>query len=114
MAAQTAVIQNRTNGSRFIKKCKDYIWGIVFLLPAILVFCMFLWTPIAKGIVYSFMNIDFVNGDKYVGFDNYREALASSDIGLAVRNTIYYMFLGVLIGFWVPSIVAIAVSELPR
>ncbi|MBB6670982.1 carbohydrate ABC transporter permease [Cohnella nanjingensis] len=105
--------ENEVRG-RFAKACRDYFWGIAFLLPAILVFCMFLWTPIAKGIVYSFMHVDFVNGSAFVGWDNYRTVLASADLGMAVRNTLYYMLLGVLIGFWVPSLVAIAVSELRR
>ena len=102
---------NRKDRGLF-RKFKDYFWGMMFLLPAIAVFCLFLWTPIAKGIVYSFMNIDFVNGSYFVGFENYREVFASRDTGIAVRNTIYYMFLGIVIGFWVPSLVAIAISEL--
>lgn len=99
-------------GNPFIKKCRDYLWGILFLLPAIIVFCLFLWTPIAKGVMYSFMNVDFVSGSKFVGLANYREVFASSVLSISVWNTIYYMFLCVLIGFWVPSIVSIAISEL--
>ncbi|MCL6458300.1 MAG: sugar ABC transporter permease [Gorillibacterium sp.] len=87
---------------------------MIFLLPALIIFGLFLWTPIVKGIVYSFLNVDFINGNKFVGLTNYREVLAGSDMLTAVRNTLYYMFLGVLIGFWIPSVVAIAISELRR
>ncbi|WP_040948919.1 carbohydrate ABC transporter permease [Gorillibacterium massiliense] len=93
---------------------RGYMGGVLFLLPAIVVFGLFLWTPIVKGIIYSFMSIDFVNGNRFIGWTNYREVLAVSDLGIAVRNTLYYMVLGVLIGFWVPSLVAIALSELRR
>ncbi|OZB99099.1 ABC transporter permease [Paenibacillus sp. XY044] len=96
------------------RKFREYIWGIAFLFPAIVVFGLFLWTPIVKGILYSFQNVDFVLGNSFVGWDNYREVLTSSDLGIAVRNTLFYMFLGVIIGFWVPSLVAIAISELRR
>ncbi len=58
------------------------------------------------------MSIDFVNGSHYIGLENYREVFASSETGIAVKNTIYYMTLGVAIGFWVPCVVAIAISEL--
>jgi multiple sugar transport system permease protein len=60
------------------------------------------------------MNVDFVNGNTFVGLSNYRAVLSNSDMGLAVRNTLYYMLLGLIIGFWVPSVVAIAVAELRR
>jgi multiple sugar transport system permease protein len=91
---------------------REYGWGLLFLLPAVLVFCVFLWTPILKGIYYSFLDVDFVNGSTFVGLAHYRDIFASGDIALAVRNTLYFMFLGVVIGFWIPSVVAIAVSEL--
>lgn len=95
-----------------LRKLKDYSWGLAFLLPAIAVFCVFLWTPIVKGIFYSFMNVDFVKGNSFVGLDNYRDIFASSVLAKSVLNTLYYMVLCILIGFWVPSIVSIAVSEL--
>ncbi|MFC3802746.1 carbohydrate ABC transporter permease [Cohnella sp. GCM10012308] len=98
--------------NRLAKRFRDHFWGIAFLLPAVAVFCLFLWTPIAKGILYSFMQIDFVKGNHFVGLDNYKAVLDNSVVGIAVRNTIFYMLLGVVIGFWVPSIVSIAVSEL--
>ncbi|MEF2244130.1 sugar ABC transporter permease [Paenibacillus sp. IITD108] len=102
----------RPTSKTFAKKIKDYGWGLAFLLPAIAVFCVFLWTPIVKGIFYSFMNVDFVKGNSFIGFDNYRDIFASSVLAKSVLNTLYYMFLCILIGFWVPSIVSIAVSEL--
>ncbi|MFC5470047.1 carbohydrate ABC transporter permease [Cohnella suwonensis] len=112
MATVIAAVEERTAGNRLSKKVKDHFWAVLFLLPAIVIFCIFLWTPIVKGMVYSFMNVDFVNGSTFVGLTNYREIIESSTLGISVRNTLYYMFLGVLIGFWVPSIAAIAVSEL--
>lgn len=115
MASQTVVLTKRKAGGRLAKKkLREYAWGIAFLLPAIAVFGLFLWTPIVKGILYSFQSIDFVNGNHFVGWTNYHEVLTSSDLGIAVRNTLLYMSLGVLMGFWVPSVVAIAISELRR
>ncbi|WP_227793533.1 carbohydrate ABC transporter permease [Paenibacillus guangzhouensis] len=114
MSTQTARVKGRQPVHPLIKKSKDYLWGVLFILPAIIVFCLFLWTPIAKGVVYSFMHVDFINGSNYVGLKNYREVIANSDMGMTIWNTIYYMFLCVLLGFWVPSIVAIAISELRR
>lgn len=93
---------------------RKHFWGYAFVLPAIIIFLLFLWTPIVKGIVYSFYHIDFVKGNTYVGLDNYRTVIQDPVIGIAVRNTLYYMGLCIVIGFWVPILFAVAISELRR
>ncbi|HEY4391299.1 MAG TPA: sugar ABC transporter permease [Paenibacillus sp.] len=91
---------------------KKYMWGYLFLVPAIAIFIIFLWLPIIKGIVYSFYNVDFVKGNTFVGFDNYVKIFHNPDLWLSVKNTLYFMFLTLIIGFWVPIVAAIAISEL--
>jgi multiple sugar transport system permease protein len=93
---------------------KKYAWGIVFTIPAIIVFALFLWMPIVKGVIYSFYNIDFVKGTTFVGLANYERVINDPTILIAVKNTGYYMFLGLIMGFWVPCVFAIAISELRR
>lgn len=95
-------------------KARDYFWGGAFLLPALVMFILFLWTPIAKGVYFSFMDVDFVNGNRFAGLAHYRDIFASSLVGTAIGNTILYMLMCLMIGFAVPSVVAIAVSELRR
>jgi multiple sugar transport system permease protein len=95
-------------------KWKRHIWGYLFLLPAVLIFFTFLWLPIGKGIVYSFYKIDFVKGDTFVGWANYLKVFKDAEVTVSVKNTLYYMMLGVLIGFWVPILFAIAISEMRR
>ena len=90
------------------------LWGTLFVLPEIIIFLLFLWVPIIKGMVYSFYNIDFVGGNVFVGLQNYVDVISSGDFPIAVRNTLYYMLLCLLIGFWVPAVVAIGISELRR
>lgn len=91
---------------------KKYRTGYLFLVPAIVIFIVFLWVPIAKGMVYSFYHIDFVNGNTFVGLDNYAKVLNNPDVLLSVKNTLYYMLLCLVIGFWVPIAASIAISEL--
>src|SRR5690606_40902078 len=93
---------------------RKHLWGCLFLLPAIVIFILFLWLPIAKGFVYSFMNVDFVHGNTFVGLDNYYAVFADKDVLIAVHNTLYFMFLCLVIGFWVPIFFAISISELRR
>jgi multiple sugar transport system permease protein len=95
-------------------KWKKHIWGYLFLLPAVLIFFTFLWMPIGKGIVYSFYHIDFVKGDSFIGWANYSKVLKDAEVTVSLKNTLYYMMLGVIIGFWVPILFAIAISEMRR
>jgi multiple sugar transport system permease protein len=95
-------------------KWKKHIWGYLFLVPAIAIFFLFLWMPIGKGIVFSFYKIDFVKGDSFVGWANYTKIFKDAEVMISVKNTLYYMVLGVLIGFWIPILFAIAISEMRR
>ncbi|MEC2345279.1 sugar ABC transporter permease [Paenibacillus barengoltzii] len=106
--ASASVSRKPRRGSNW----KQYMWGYLFLVPAIAIFIVFLWVPIIKGMVYSFYNIDFVKGNTFVGLDNYVKVFNNPDVLLSVRNTLYYMLLCLVIGFWVPIAASIAISEL--
>ena len=93
---------------------KKYATGLLFIAPAALIFALFLWMPIVKGMVYSFYHIDFVKGNTFVGFANYKTVFQDPVVRTAVVNTLYYMFLGLVIGFWVPCAFAVAISEMRR
>jgi len=93
---------------------KKNFWGYIFLVPALIIFIMFMWVPIFKGLLYSFYHVDFVNGNSFVGLENYSRALTDPDVLKALKNTLYYMFLCLVIGFWVPIAFAIAISELRK
>ncbi|WP_246073227.1 carbohydrate ABC transporter permease [Paenibacillus dokdonensis] len=106
------VIENKSpkRKGRFTK----HFWGYMFLLPAVVIFILFLWVPIAKGALYSFYSIDFVKGNTFVGLDNYVRVFHDPDVWTAVKNTLYYMLLTMIMGFWVPIVASIAISELRR
>ncbi len=93
---------------------RKHFWGFAFVLPAVAIFLLFLWMPIVKGLIYSLYDIDFVKGNTFVGLDNYRMVLKDPDMLISVRNTLYYMLLCIAIGFWVPILFAIAISEMRK
>ncbi|MDB5055551.1 MAG: sugar transporter permease [Bacilli bacterium] len=94
------------------KKTRLYVWGTLFVIPELIIFILFLWVPIFKGIYYSFFHIDLVSPNVWVGLQNYVDVIHSSDFFPAIINTLYYMALCIAIGYWVPILIAIAISEL--
>ncbi|MDD9268790.1 carbohydrate ABC transporter permease [Paenibacillus sp. GCM10023248] len=96
------------------KKINWYLWGTLFILPELVIFILFLWVPIVKGIIYSFYNIDFVEGNHFIGLANYLNIFQDELLLMSVKNTLIYMGLGIVIGFWIPPLIAIAVTELKR
>ncbi|MCA0754261.1 sugar ABC transporter permease [Paenibacillus sp. N4] len=95
-----------------LRRWRPYLWGLLFLLPEIIIFSVFQWKPIVMSIYYSMTNVDVIHGNSFVGFENYRRVFEDDAILIAVKNTLYYVFLGLVIGFWVPSVAALALSEL--
>lgn len=109
-----AKLEFRAEKPRFAIRTRGYATGALFVLPAAALFLIFLWLPIGKGVSNSFYEIDFVNGDTFVGWNNYKEVLSNPGLLTAIKNTFVYMGLAAAIGFWVPIAMAIAVSELKR
>jgi multiple sugar transport system permease protein len=102
------------SGSRFMVLMRKHFWGYLFLLPAVVIFFLFLWLPIMKGLVYSLYHVDFIKGNSFVGLENYQTIMKDKEVWIAIKNTIYYMFLCLVLGFWVPILFAIAISELKK
>ena len=88
--------------------------ALLFLLPAVLVFGMFLWYPIYLGFRISFVQFDLVRDPVFVGWDNYRTILKDPLLGKTVLNTLKYMLYGLAIGYLLPVVIAIWIAEMRR
>jgi multiple sugar transport system permease protein len=105
-------------GTRAALKKRSFIAkygkGLVFLLPSILVFAIFQWYPIIKNFVIAFQ--EYVPGfpATWVGLDNFKSVIASPKIPIAIRNTVTYVLICLVIGYVVPIIVSIAISEVRK
>lgn len=93
-------------------KTRRYFWGIAFLIPEIVIFCIFLWKPIFMGMYYSLFEINFVKGNEFIGLQNYIDIFRDDTFLKAIGNTLWFILLGLLIGYWVPAVAAVAISEL--
>ncbi|XWX04835.1 sugar ABC transporter permease [Aggregatilineales bacterium SYSU G02658] len=86
----------------------------LFLAPAILAFAVFAWWPILNSVVMSFQNVNLVDASQstWIGLRNYERMVADPTFVASWRNSFEFAVLSVLIGFFVPVIVAVLVNEM--
>jgi multiple sugar transport system permease protein len=92
--------------------------GYLFLLPAVIIFATFAWYPIVNGFLLSFQDVDLItysNKDipvKWVGFDNFLYIFSDPTLPQAWLNTLYFVGLGLILGYLVPVFIAMAINEM--
>jgi multiple sugar transport system permease protein len=86
---------------------------LLFILPTIIVFGFFAWWPIVRSLGLSLQQTNFVT-TRWVGFDNFTRVLADPLLGTATANTVWFATLALFIGFPVPILLAVIVSEMRR
>lgn len=91
---------------------RENLSATVIALPMILIFLYFCWGPIIRGLVMSFQRTNFVSDPSWVGLDNFTYVLSDPLLPTAVGNTLVYGALCLVIGFPIPVILAVAMSEL--
>lgn len=92
-----------------------FFTGILFVLPAILVFVLFKYIPIVQAFRMSLYNWSILNPPgEFVGLNNFKDAFSSSLFWIAWRNNIALFFLGLMLGFWPPLVQAVMLNELKK
>jgi multiple sugar transport system permease protein len=86
----------------------------LFLLPFLVVFGLFAWFPIVRGLVMSVQETNLVSAPTFVGLDNFGRVLADPLLGKAIANTVWFMFLALVFGYPVPIVLAVLMSEVRR
>lgn len=68
----------------------------IFVLPFVLIFLVFFVYSIGSTIVMSFQSVN-IKDIHFVGLENYRMLLSNSDFPIAIRNTLIYTALTLLL-----------------
>jgi len=84
----------------------------LFLLPALIVFSVFSWYPIVRGLILSFQKVNLLAPPVWVGLQNFRVLFLDPSLAVAWKNAAYYTLLGLLIGYLVPLILAVLVNDM--
>jgi multiple sugar transport system permease protein len=68
--------------------------GLAFIAPAIIGFVAFTLWPILQSLYYSFTDYDVLQPPYFVGLENYADLLDDRVYGIALRNTLYMVLIG--------------------
>ncbi|QAY60151.1 sugar ABC transporter permease [Microbacterium protaetiae] len=76
---------------------------VIFVGPALIIFLGFVVLPVVLAAVYSFFNLpaafqwDMLNGDRFVGIDNYIRAFTTPEFIKSIGNTFIIVILSLVI-----------------
>ena len=72
---------------------------LIFLLPALILFCGVLIAPIGASVYYSFFDWKGIGAKTFIGLSNYKELFTSNSIGFmkALRNSLLLALLSVFL-----------------
>jgi len=86
--------------------------GLIFLLPALILFGLFVWYPIVYGFVLSFQDNSLFGGSgAWVGWHNFQRVMADPLFATAWGNTLKFALYGLLFGYGIPIVLALAINE---
>lgn len=88
---------------------KKNLLAWLIMLPSLILFAFFVWTPLIKNVILSFFS-DY-SFKEFVGFKNYQALFQDVSFITALKNTFKYIFWSLLIGFLVPMIIGFLLSE---
>src|SRR5260370_4374733 len=92
--------------------CRRSLGGYLCLLPALVIFALFVWYPVVLGFIISFQNVDMINPAVWVGWANYRHVFSDPLFGIAWRNTLVFTGYALLFGYFVPIVLALLINEM--
>ncbi|MCA9833866.1 MAG: sugar ABC transporter permease [Thermomicrobiales bacterium] len=90
---------------------RRYAWLYVMILPIIVYLGLFVYYPLVQGVISSFQETKLLGATSWVGTENYRTAIDTPQFWQVVRNTLLIGGGIILLGFFPPIMVALALNE---
>ena len=87
--------------------------NLLFLAPMIVVFALYSWGPILQTVAMAFQKTNLITAE-FVGIQNFVNVLNDPVLPTAVLNTLYFALLALILGFPVPILLAVLMSEVRR
>ena len=107
----TRELRRKTPGTGWF--ARDWRLYVMLVLP-VAFYLIFCYKPML-GLVIAFEKFNMFKGmwgSKWIGLENFKFVMNMPDFPVALRNTLWLNFLGLIAGFPVPIILAILLNEL--
>ncbi|NDI34183.1 carbohydrate ABC transporter permease [Chengkuizengella sediminis] len=96
------------------KTFKNPLVYILFLLPTILFYFIFMGVPVFQAFYYGFTDWDGLNPPVFNGIENFKEAFGDSDFWLSVLNNVYFILFSVVVQLPIILVLALLISNVKR
>ena len=93
---------------------KRDLMGWLVIVPPVILFAFFVWEPLLESVRLSLYSARGVELQEFVGLQNYIDVFNDVNFKAAFLNTFKYIGWSLIIGFVVPIILAIFISETVR
>lgn len=104
-------LQKPTFWQKAKKIFKKNIGGWLIMLPTLVLFVFYVWSPLIENISYSFYEVHRFQKEDFVWLENYQRVFADPAFKSALVNTFVYAFWSLLIGFLLPLFLGLILSE---
>jgi multiple sugar transport system permease protein len=105
------LINQKQKGIGIIASLKKNYGAWLIMLPSILLFAFFVWTPLLENVRLSLYDAKGIRTIDFVGLENYQRVFTHPNFMPALKNTFYYIFWSLLLGFWAPIVIASLITE---
>ena len=98
------------------KLYSNKLYILIFLLPALILFCGVLIAPIGASLYYSFFDWKGIGPKTFIGLSNYKELFTSNAIGFmkALRNSLLLAVLSVFLQLPLALLLALTLGKKVR
>lgn len=93
------------------QRMRRHAWLYLMILPVIVYFGIFVYYPLYQGVISSFQEFKLLGGGEWVGTQNYADVWNDTTFWQVVKNTLLIGGGILLLGFFPPIIVALALNE---
>ena len=101
--------------TRVVRRSKMiHVVAWAFMLPAVLSVVVWAYYPLLRGMVMAFQDYRIIGASKFIGLDNFIEAVSQEMFWTGILNSLVYVFLNLSLGFFVPIFLALMLNEVPR
>ena len=86
----------------------------LIMLPGLILMSFFVWEPLLESVRMSLYKTENVELVEFVGLKNFISVMGKSNFLQALTNTFSYTFWSLLIGFFLPIVLAMLIGETVR